>query len=56
MLGFGVDIWVSSLQFHTVVGECLVIDHVKVHERGFPFLAKIQDGRHEIQFSDIFAS
>ena len=52
MLGFGVEIWVSKLKLHKVVRESLVIAHVKVPKNplpGFPFIAKIQDGRHEIQ-------
>ena len=53
MLGFGVEIWVSKLKLHKVVRESLVIAHVKGPKNprpGLPFIAKIQDGRHEIKF------
>ena len=60
MLCFGVEIWVSKLKLRKVVRESLVIAHVKVPKNprpGFPFIAKIQDGRHEIKFFFyIFAS
>ena len=59
LLGDGVEVWLSKLQLRTLVGESLVIPHVKVPKNprtGFSFLAKIQDGRHEIQLFDIFAS
>ena len=52
MLGFGVEIWVSKLKLRTVVRESLVIAHVKGPKNprpGFPFIAKIQDGRLEIK-------
>ena len=50
MLGFGVEIWVSKLKLRTVVRESLVIAHVKGPKNprlGFPFIAKIQDGRQK---------
>ena len=52
ILGFGVEILETKLKLRKVVRESLVIAHVKVPKNpllGFPFIAKIQDGRHEIQ-------
>ena len=52
ILGFGVEILGTKLKLRKVVRESLVIAHVKVPKNplpGFPFIAKIQDGRHEIQ-------
>ena len=46
MLRVGVEIWVSKLKLRIVVGESLVIAHVKVPKNlrpGFPFIAKIQE-------------
>ena len=53
MLGVGVEIWLSKLKLRIVVGESLVVAHVKVPinlRPGFPFIAKIQDGRLEFKF------
>ena len=52
ILGFGVEILGTKLKLRKVVRESLVKAHVKVPQNplpGFPFIAKIQDGRHEIQ-------
>ena len=58
ILGFGVEIMGTKLKLRKVVRESLVIAHVKVPKNprpGFPFIAKIQDGRHEIIFLKIFS-
>ena len=52
ILGFGVEILGTKLKLRKMVRESLVIAHVKVPKNplpGFPFIAKSQDGRHEIQ-------
>ena len=61
MFGVEVEIWVLKLLLRTVVDESPVLPMLKLKSpkstKGvFPFLAKIQEGRHEIQFFDIFAS
>ena len=53
ILVFGVEILGTKLKLRKVVRKSLVIAHVKVPKNprpGFPFIAKIQDGRHQIKF------
>ena len=53
ILGFGVEILGTKLKLRKVVRESFVIAHVKSQNNprpGFLFIAKIQDGRHEIKF------
>ena len=57
ILAFGVEILRTKLKLRKVVRESLVIAHVKVPKNplpGFPFIAKIQDARHEIQLFCFF--
>ena len=52
ILGFGVEILGTKLILRKVVRESLLIAHVEVPKNplpGFPFIGKIQGGRHEIQ-------